>query len=214
VARIQILELPAGPGDERPPFALVIDEHEPQRYILGFEPSESPWDKLAEQLGACAILYFPETVDIPANGVDLPAAVLVGGDSEALTEMTRSRDEWMQRSIATRESLTRVRDRNEQRKAELTDALGLDRLRDWDDVLNAARGIRRERQAQRDAIQAAYRLHCPDSYQGQEICTHCSLIDDTGSTTTRYMLYPCATIKALTAAPEPETRPEAPAPTP
>lgn len=34
-------------------------------------------------------------------------------------------------------------------KATLLDALGMDPLRDWDDIANAARGIRRERDAYR-----------------------------------------------------------------
>jgi hypothetical protein len=224
MARIQILELPAtGRGDSvETPFALVIDQADDsiraafdrnadvETRSLPDGTMYSLQRPLAEQLGARTVLVFDGAIEIPASGVDLPDAVLVGGGNDALTEMARSRDEWMERSIRFEGRVAQIREQREQHKTAITDALGIDRIRDWDDVLNAARGIRRERQAQRDIIQAAYRLHCPDSYQGQEICTHCSAIDDTG---TRYVLYPCATIK-LTAPPEPETRPETPEPTP
>lgn len=65
MARIQILELPEGAGDERPPFVLIIDEYEPPPYQD--EPATSPFDRVAAQLGARTILAFEETVDIPAN---------------------------------------------------------------------------------------------------------------------------------------------------
>lgn len=71
MARIQILELPAGSGDERPPFALVIDQCQPQRYMLDPDHVDQfvgPFDGVAEQIGARAVLVFVETIDIPANG--------------------------------------------------------------------------------------------------------------------------------------------------
>ncbi|GAP46881.1 hypothetical protein [Streptomyces azureus] len=69
MARLQILELPEGAGDERPPFVLVVDQYEPQRYILGPDQPE-PVDQfagIAERIGARAVLVFEETIDIPAN---------------------------------------------------------------------------------------------------------------------------------------------------
>ncbi|MCX4704379.1 hypothetical protein [Streptomyces sp. NBC_01373] len=70
MARLQILELPEGSGDDRPPFILVVDQHQPLRYIQapGFEPT--PVDEfagVAEQIGARTVLVFQESVEIPAN---------------------------------------------------------------------------------------------------------------------------------------------------
>ncbi|MGA4896749.1 hypothetical protein ACPCAJ_02120 [Streptomyces griseoincarnatus] len=69
MARIQILPLPEGASDERPPFALVIDEYLPRRYAIG--PDQlAPVDEfagVAEKIGARAVLVFEETVQIPAN---------------------------------------------------------------------------------------------------------------------------------------------------
>jgi hypothetical protein len=69
MARLQILELPEGSGDDRPPFLLVVDQYTPQRYILGLDQPEpvSEFDGIAEKIGARAVLVFEETVDIPAN---------------------------------------------------------------------------------------------------------------------------------------------------
>lgn len=100
MARIQILELPAGPGGERPPFALVIDQCQPQRYMLGPDHVDqfvSPFDGVAEQIGARAVLVFAETIDIPANDVGRQVEPLlhVGefkGDEEIL-RLTEERDE-------------------------------------------------------------------------------------------------------------------------
>jgi len=63
VARLQILQLPEGAGDDRPPFVLVIDQ-----------ASEDTADSLgvvgistAELVGARTVMVFRETVEIPAN---------------------------------------------------------------------------------------------------------------------------------------------------
>jgi hypothetical protein len=68
MARLQILQLPEGAGDERPPFVLVVDQvptdedgFDALRRDLG-----SPED-LLERIGARAVLVFEESVDIPAN---------------------------------------------------------------------------------------------------------------------------------------------------
>lgn len=69
MARLQILELPEGTNDDRPPFVLVVDQYEPQRYILGPDQPE-PIDQfqgIAEKIGARAVLVFEDTIDIPAN---------------------------------------------------------------------------------------------------------------------------------------------------
>ncbi|MER5875460.1 hypothetical protein ABT119_05965 [Streptomyces sp. NPDC001910] len=80
MARLQILELPEGSGDERPPFVLVVDEYEPRRYMLGLDQTEQPideFDGIAEKIGARGVLVFAETVDIPAN--DTTAYLSSGG---------------------------------------------------------------------------------------------------------------------------------------
>lgn len=92
MARIQILELPEGAGDERPPFVLVVDEYLPQRYILGpgvAQPEQlNPFEGVAEQVGARSVLVFEETIEIPANEVTLedgksyPVTIKVEGDFE------------------------------------------------------------------------------------------------------------------------------------
>lgn len=66
MARLQILELPEGSGDERPPFVLVIDQCEGVSLDL-VEAIESHWKHVGEQIGARGTLIFTETVNIPAN---------------------------------------------------------------------------------------------------------------------------------------------------
>lgn len=82
MARLQILQLPEGGGDDRPPFVLVIDQYQAQRYILGPDQPEpvGELDGLAEKIGARAVLGFQETIDIPAN--DLTAYSSNGGSDE------------------------------------------------------------------------------------------------------------------------------------
>ncbi len=89
MARIQILPLPAGTSDERPPFALVIDEYLPRRYAIGPD-QPAPVDEfagVAEKIGARAVLVFEETVQIPANDTSAtvtPTMVIrVEGDADS-----------------------------------------------------------------------------------------------------------------------------------
>lgn len=70
MARLQILELPEGSSDDRPPFLLVIDQYEPPPYPADVT-APGPFDTVAEKIGARAVLVFEETVDIPANEVPL-----------------------------------------------------------------------------------------------------------------------------------------------
>jgi hypothetical protein len=88
MARLQILELPKGSGDDRPPFILVIDEYQPRRYMLGIGDEGQVIDEfegVAEKIGARQILAFVETIEIPANG---PVAEAESEVSEAdFTEM-------------------------------------------------------------------------------------------------------------------------------
>jgi hypothetical protein len=42
MARLQILELPEGAGNDRAPFVLVIDQYEARRYVMGLDQTEQP----------------------------------------------------------------------------------------------------------------------------------------------------------------------------
>ena len=70
MARLQILELPEGGGDERPPFILVIDQVAtgPDGELL---LKSSDFEGVNERIGVRAVLVFEETIDIPANEVPL-----------------------------------------------------------------------------------------------------------------------------------------------
>ncbi|MET9140560.1 hypothetical protein [Streptomyces parvulus] len=68
--RIQILPLPEGASDERPPFALVIDQAPGDGPLSqGFRDDLELTERLAERIGAQAVLVFEDTVEIPANDV-------------------------------------------------------------------------------------------------------------------------------------------------
>ncbi|MGW7688829.1 hypothetical protein ACWGMA_08035 [Streptomyces asiaticus] len=71
MARLQILELPEGANDDRPPFVLVVDQMPPDE--SGFEALRRDLSdgNLAERIGARAVLVFEETIDIPANEVTI-----------------------------------------------------------------------------------------------------------------------------------------------
>ena len=74
MARLQILELPEGGGDDRAPFILVVDECAPQRYAIGLDSSwQDHWQQLADKIGARGVIVTPDTIDIPANDT-LPAS--------------------------------------------------------------------------------------------------------------------------------------------
>ncbi|MGW6741650.1 hypothetical protein ACWGDX_13140 [Streptomyces sp. NPDC055025] len=67
MARLQILELPEGAGDDRPPYLLIIDQvDEATADDIARWPNDS-----AERTGARHILCFSETIDIPANEIAL-----------------------------------------------------------------------------------------------------------------------------------------------
>jgi hypothetical protein len=78
MARIQILELPEGANDERPPFAVVIDQAD-EATLAALNETDTPQDKVsryfgtsvADLLGARAILIFEETIEIPSNYIGL-----------------------------------------------------------------------------------------------------------------------------------------------
>ncbi|CAM5738256.1 hypothetical protein [Streptomyces badius] len=92
MARLQILELPEGTGDDRPPFILVIDEvafDNPvyERFVVDEELATG----LANRVGAQAVLLFEDTIDIPANDTSAyaqpPGAALHLGDHELRADL-------------------------------------------------------------------------------------------------------------------------------
>jgi hypothetical protein len=194
MARLQILELPEGSGDDRPPFVLVVDQmpkedaaFEALRCDLGFAT--------AEQLGARAVLVFEETIDIPANDVPVDAdgnplflKLHVEGDFEqfrqqAQEEIRKAQAElreaigttgsegpngpkcqycgadcsngrsWDGGDLYACGSCADWRAKLNQHKTALLEALGMDRTRDWDDIRNAAAGLRKERDAKAAALE-------------------------------------------------------------
>jgi hypothetical protein len=142
MARLQILELPEGGGDERPPYLLVIDQVDE-----GTADDIARWpDDIAKRTGARHVLCFTETVDIPANEVPLDA-----NGNPLFVQDVRVVDG--PRLAAERTDIARDMDRFAKWKNELLDALGMDRTRDWDDIRNATRGLRHERDAQADTLE-------------------------------------------------------------
>ncbi|MFJ9985290.1 hypothetical protein ACIQUD_14880 [Streptomyces globisporus] len=68
MARLQILELPEGASDDRPPFILVIDQVAFGNPVYErFVADEELATGLAKRVGAQAVLVFEDTIDIPAN---------------------------------------------------------------------------------------------------------------------------------------------------
>lgn len=160
MARLQILELPEGSGDDRPPFVLVVDQVPTDD--AGFDAIRrdlgTPED-LIERIGARAVLVFEETIDIPGNDVPLdpdgyPVKMRIEPDFETFREQVQdeirktqreltqavNRDPASERTEITREMYLLVK-----KKGELLDALGMDPTCDWDDIRNAAAGLRKER---------------------------------------------------------------------
>ncbi|MDX2838001.1 hypothetical protein PV377_03105 [Streptomyces ipomoeae] len=153
MARLQILELPKGTGDDRPPFVLVADQmpstDDAFKALCG-----SLGVATAEQIGARTVLVFEATVDIPANDIPVDAdgnplfrAQVEEQIEHALSNVTRAANGG--RHLAQeRTEITRDMHRLAKWKNELTHALGMDRTRDWDDIRNAAAGLRKERDVQ------------------------------------------------------------------
>lgn len=105
MARIQILELPTiygKDGTDETPFVLVIDQVHEEAFahldhgvtIKDDGARTSVHRRLAEQLGARAVLAFEETVEIPANEVPVdpdgyPLKIRVEGDFEQFREQVQ-----------------------------------------------------------------------------------------------------------------------------
>ena len=193
MARLQILELPEGSGDDRPPFILVVDQVDGD----AAEAIANAGLTTAELIGARAVLVFEDTIDIPANDttaylqqVAEETGATIGKITSAYTAQTLA-DE---RTDITRDMYRLVKWRQE-----LTNALGMDRLRDWDDIRNAAAALRKERDAQAAAIERVRDRHRPVEHGGQTICWECSAYDLLGKTTDNPPVThdQCGTLKAL-----------------
>ncbi|MGW0586083.1 hypothetical protein ACWD25_61915 [Streptomyces sp. NPDC002920] len=173
---MQILPLPEGAGDDRPPFVLVIDEAAtgPDGELL---IKAADYIEAREHIGACDVFIFEETVEIPANE-PLPLPEVDDAERAGTTQIVDAHERTrldlcdallLSRDTTWRKLVEQVGERQRElaglyrrldqaapddpaaRKPALTDALGMDRLRDWDDIVNAARGLRRER----DSLAAA-----------------------------------------------------------
>jgi hypothetical protein len=163
MARLQILELPEGSGDDRPPFVLVIDQAPAD--LAGFDALRrdlGDHEDFLKRTGARAVLVFEETIDIPVNDVPL------GADGNPLfVQDVRAQDG--PRLATERTGIARDMDRLAKWKNELLDALGMDRTRDWDDIRNAARGLRKQRDAQAEAIERVRQASAePDAMNAQQ----------------------------------------------
>lgn len=94
MARLQILELPEGTGDDRPPFVLVIDQVPTGEPAFDALRRDLEDNDIAERIGARGVLVFEETIDIPANEVPLdhdgyPLKFRVEGDFEQFREQVQ-----------------------------------------------------------------------------------------------------------------------------
>ena len=116
MARLQILELPTEHhGDDMTtPFILVVDQYEPARYVLGIGEDQpepvSPFEGVAERIGARQVLVFEETIEIPANEVPVdpdgyPLKFRVEGDFEQFREQVQ--DEIRKAQAAATQAINR-----------------------------------------------------------------------------------------------------------
>lgn len=164
MARLQILELPTGVDDDRLPFVLVVDQTMPQRVALGADaPFSDYWQDLADKIGARGVIVTPETVEIPANDTSAYLATPAGKqelvvnlngdlDAERVLDMREARIE-AQRLAHKRTDIAHDMERLADHKAAIADALGLDPLRNWDDIRNSAVRLWREREAQASELE-------------------------------------------------------------
>jgi hypothetical protein len=147
MARLQILELPEGDGDDRPPFVLIVDEYMPQRYVMGMGQDEPPqpidqFEGVAAKIGARTVLVFEETIDIPGNDVPLdpdgyPVKMRIEPDFETFRQQ--------------------VQDEIRKTQGELTLALN---VTDWENELTR---VRQDRDEARNWARHGYEIgqrHC------------------------------------------------------
>ena len=184
MARLQILQLPEGAGDERPPFVLVVDQYQPLRYVAGIGQEEQVVDEfegLAEKIGARGVIVFWEPVEIPANetppvatnpaeGDDQTAALIHAHEQSRLALcgalLLSLGSTWEQITKAAAEGQRELADFY-RKLDEVADALGLvlgsGPAKDWDDIRAAVAGLRKERDEARQWARHGYEIgqrHC------------------------------------------------------
>ncbi|MEU6597832.1 hypothetical protein [Streptomyces flaveolus] len=104
---MQILQLPEGADDDRPPFVLIVDQYQPLRYMTGLGEEKQVVDEfegIAEKIGARAVLVFWEPVEIPAN--DLTSRLDAADDATNVRDKDaelRAANEWIERLTAERD---------------------------------------------------------------------------------------------------------------
>lgn len=196
MARLQILELPEGSDDDRPPFVLVVDQV--PRDELAFEALRRDLEDndIATRTGARGALVFEDTIDIPAN--DTSAYSQQAAEETGATIGNALRAAKAQQLADERTNIARDMDRLAKWKDELLDALGMDRTRDWDDIRNAATGIRKQRDTQAEAIERVRQLHRPVEFRDRGIiCAECSAWDGSTTDNSPCGYEHCPTLKAL-----------------
>ncbi|NML55384.1 hypothetical protein HHL19_16570 [Streptomyces sp. R302] len=109
--RLQILELPEGADDDRPPFALVIDQAD--EALIGSllcTKREDPDFDLASRIGARTVLVFEETMEIPANDLPvdehgLPLTIHIEADTTVFHEQVEAAARWAADRLRTHPQL-------------------------------------------------------------------------------------------------------------
>ncbi|MGW2708062.1 hypothetical protein ACWC4J_03565 [Streptomyces sp. NPDC001356] len=188
MARLQILQLPEGVDDSRPPFALVVDQCAADRWVSrpgnGDHLMSARWREAAELLGARGVIVTAETVEIPANEVPLPEPLeLVAEREGALDDERRDRRAELKLKEFAEATYREALDRMDS----ITDALGFDRLRDWDEIVSA---IKRQRQIAADGEH----VFGEPGYQDPQRCAQCGL--DRNSWIMQRDTRTCSTVRA------------------
>lgn len=157
MARIQILELPEGSSDDRPPFVLVVDQVAELEDYWSF--TDNP-----ERLGARAILVFEDTIDIPANdvpvdenGQPLFLKVHVEGEFEQFREQVQ------QEVLAAQGRITQALSETDAEHGRA------DQVREWADVRKVIATLSEERDEARTWARHGYEIgqkHCSWSDHG------------------------------------------------
>lgn len=138
MVRLQILELPTEHhGDDMvTPYLLVVDQAT-EATVESLHRDAADAD-LASRVGARGVLCFEETVDIPVNEVPVdpdgyPLKFRIEPDFETFREQVQEEALYAQGKVTRA-----LRATDQDRKDALTDALGMDPTRGWDDIRDAA----------------------------------------------------------------------------